>query len=145
MRPPTRIIEQLRRNFVALISLVVAVTSLAYNTWRNEASEYNRNQRLLSIEVLRNVGDLQEVVFHNTWDMDFEDKGNPRTGWVHVLAIRDLAQLLDGDVAASAGALHAAWETEWDQLQPNGGGYGDVIAALEAVRSDTHALLRDLN
>ena len=45
---------QLRRNFVALISLVVAITSLGYNTWRNEASEYNRNQRLISIEVLRN-------------------------------------------------------------------------------------------
>ena len=49
---------QLRRNFVALISLVVAITSLGYNTWRNEASEYNRNQRLISIEVLRNLSDL---------------------------------------------------------------------------------------
>lgn len=44
--------EQLQRNTVAIISLAVAVTSLGYNTWRNEASEHNRNQRLVSIELL---------------------------------------------------------------------------------------------
>jgi hypothetical protein len=38
--------EQLRRKTVALISL-------GYNTWRNEASEANRTQRLVVIEVLR--------------------------------------------------------------------------------------------
>jgi uncharacterized membrane protein YebE (DUF533 family) len=38
--------EQVRRNAVALISLVIAITSLGYNTWRNEASENNRTQRL---------------------------------------------------------------------------------------------------
>ena len=38
--------EQFRRNMVALISLVIAITSLGYNTWRNEASEANRTQRL---------------------------------------------------------------------------------------------------
>ena len=30
--------EQLRRNAVALISLVIAITSLGYNTWRNAVS-----------------------------------------------------------------------------------------------------------
>lgn len=38
---PANIKEQLRRNTVAPISLVVAVTSLGYNTWRNEHSEFN--------------------------------------------------------------------------------------------------------
>ena len=40
--------EQLQRNAVALISLFVAVSSLSYNTWRNEQSEFNRNQRQAS-------------------------------------------------------------------------------------------------
>lgn len=31
--------EQLCRNTVALISLVIAVGSLGYNTWRNETTE----------------------------------------------------------------------------------------------------------
>jgi Tfp pilus assembly protein PilO len=43
--------QQVRRNMVALISLAVAVTGLGYNTWCNEVSEHNRNQRLVSIEL----------------------------------------------------------------------------------------------
>ncbi|MGI9248195.1 MAG: hypothetical protein ACR2QI_04230, partial [Woeseiaceae bacterium] len=63
MSKTVRLREQFQRNAVALISLVIAISSLGYNTWRNEASEYNRNQRLISIEILRNLGDLQQVVF----------------------------------------------------------------------------------
>ena len=141
----TSIKKQFQRNFVALISLAVAVTSLGYNTWRNEASEYNRNQRLISIEILRNLGDLQQVIFHNTWEMDTVDKGNPRTGWVHVLTIKDLSEILDGNVPESAGSLMKTWESEWHRLEPDSSSYRDVMAALEAVRRDTHDLLRELN
>ena len=56
------ITEQIRRNAVALISLVVAVTSLGYNTWRNEASEGNRNQRWASFEVLLELGELRQLM-----------------------------------------------------------------------------------
>ena len=136
---------QLRRNFVALISLVVAITSLGYNTWRNEASEYNRNQRLISIEVLRNLSDLQEVVFYIAWEKDREVRGNPRTGWVHVLSVRDLSQLLDGDVSTSAQQLLDTWETSWRELAPGTSNYDELIAALEAVRQDTHDLISDLD
>ena len=54
--------EQLRRNAVALISLVVAITSLGYNTWRNEASEHNRNQRLVAVEMLVQLGSLYQTL-----------------------------------------------------------------------------------
>ncbi|MDB6105600.1 MAG: hypothetical protein JWO52_5599, partial [Gammaproteobacteria bacterium] len=35
--------EQLRNNAVALTSLFIALSSLGYNTWRNERTEHNRN------------------------------------------------------------------------------------------------------
>ncbi len=140
-----RIREQIQRNAVALISLVVAVTSLGYNTWRNEASEYNRNQRLISIEVLRNLGELQQVVFHNVWEKDASNKGNPRTGWVHVLAIKDLAQILDGDVPASATQLWQVWSKDWDEIGPDNEPYVRVTTALQQTRKDTHALLQSLD
>ena len=144
MNAKVRIRDQLQRHAVALISLVIAITSLGYNTWRNEVSEFNRNQRLISVEILRNLGDLQHVVYHNAWDMDVADKGNPRTGWVHVLAVRDLAQLLEGDVAQSATRLFEAWDDSWDSLDERQA-YEQVVDALEAVRRDTHELLRDLD
>jgi len=45
------ILSQLRHNFVALISLAIAITSLSYNTWRNEHSEGNRNKRFAAFEI----------------------------------------------------------------------------------------------
>ena len=93
--------EQLRRNTVALISLAVAITSLGYNTWRNEASEANRTQRLVAIEVLMRLGDLQQLTWHHHFDQDFDDKGNLRTGWTQVLVIRDICQILEGSLPDS--------------------------------------------
>lgn len=59
--------EQFRRNAVALISLAIAVTSLGYNTWRNEASEHNRNQRVISMIAEGGVPESAERLF-NTWE-----------------------------------------------------------------------------
>jgi hypothetical protein len=137
--------EQLQRNTVALISLVVAVTSLGYNTWRNEASEYNRNQRLVSIEVLRNLGQLQQVVFHRHYDMDETDKGNARTGWAIVLTITDLAIVLEEPLPAAAEDLQAVWGDDWQKLGSNQPGVDRIIAAIEALRKDIHALLKNLD
>lgn len=145
MANKVRLREQVQRNAVALISLAIALTSLGYNTWRNEASEYNRNQRLISIEVLRNLSELQQVVFHNAWDMDSKDKGNLRTGWVHILAIRDLAQLLDSPAAGSAVELWQVWDKDFNALEHDNEPYKRVVKALDQVRQDTHALLQGLD
>ena len=145
MTKTVRLKEQFQRNAVALISLVIAISSLGYNTWRNEASEYNRNQRLISIEVLRNLGELQQVIFHNVWEMDSEDKGNVKTGWVYVLAIKDLAQILDGPVPESATQLWTVWSQDFDDIGQENEPYKRVTTALEAVRQNTHTLLKSLD
>lgn len=145
MSNKVRITEQIQRNAVALISLVIAISSLGYNTWRNEASEHNRNQRVLSMEVLRNAGELQQVVYHRRWDMDATDKGNPRTGWAIVLTINDLAQVLDGQVPESGTELWQVWDRNWQGLGPDIESYDRIIDALAAVRKDTHALLQSLD
>jgi len=54
--------QQLQANAVALISLVVALGSLGYNTWRNELTEESRSVRLAAFEVLKNQGELQVIV-----------------------------------------------------------------------------------
>ena len=137
--------KQLQRNTVALISLVVAVTSLGYNTWRNEASEYNRNQRLVSIEVLRNLGQLQQVVFHRHYDMDEADKGNARTGWAIVLTIRDLATVMEEPLPAAAEDLRLVWDEDWQGLGSDQPGFDRIMAEIDALRSAVHALLHNLD
>src|SRR5204862_488823 len=89
----TTVGRQLRDNAVALISLVVALGSLGYNTWRNERTEHNRNVRAAAFELLMKLADLKRVVFLAQYDRD-QAGGNPRTGWTYVLAIQDLSKHL---------------------------------------------------
>ena len=137
--------EQLRRNAVALISLVVAITSLSYNTWRNEASEHNRNQRLVSIEVLRNLGELQQVVFHLHYDQDVDMMINPRTGWAIVLTVKDLAMVLEAPLPDAAENLRSVWDDHWQGLGRDDASVAAIVAALEATRDEVHGLLRSLD
>jgi hypothetical protein len=111
----TSIREQLRNNSVALISLAVAISSLAYNTWRNEHTEHNRNVRTAAFEVLTRAGDLQRVTFLAQYDRD-RNGGNPRNGWTDVLAIRDMAALVPGPVAGQAAELLKVWGDNWEAL-----------------------------
>jgi len=137
--------EQVRRNSVALISLFVAVSSLSYNTWRNERSEYNRNQRVSSFEVLLKLGDLQQLVFHNHYDRDAENKGNPRTGWAIVLTIQDLSTVLESPVPDAAKELVAVWGSHWSHLGDSQDSADAILSGIEKVRADTLALLGDLD
>ena len=139
--------EQLQRNAVALISLVVAITSLSYNTWRNEASEHNRNQRLVSIEVLRNLGELQQVVFYLHYDQGGDPVDDPqsRTGWAIILTINDLAMVLDSPLPETAENLRSSWDENWNKLGKDEASVEAIITALEATRDEVHGLLRNLD
>jgi len=136
-------VEQLRRNAVALISLVVAVSSLSYNTWRNEATEDNRNLRFAAFEILLKLGELQQVVFHVHYDRDL-DKGNPRIGWAYVLTINDLARVLPDTVQDSTAGLQQAWGENWENLPDSTVSLDIIMQALDTARNETLALLRSL-
>ncbi|GAC1457142.1 MAG: hypothetical protein PVSMB6_15460 [Steroidobacteraceae bacterium] len=120
----TTLRQQLRNNAVALISLVVALGSLGYNTWRNERTEHNRNTRTATFELLTRLAELERVVFLAQYDRDAVG-GNPRTGWTYVLVIRDLAAVVPGPVAARATLLQDAWAANWEEL-----GKSDETAAV---------------
>jgi hypothetical protein len=138
------ILEQLRRNTVALISLVVAISSLSYNTWRNEATEENRNLRVAAFEILLKLGELQQVVFHSHYDKDLE-KGNPRTGWAYALTIRDLARVLPAPMPGEAEALLEVWGDNWVGLGDEQQQADAIMSALEHTRNETLSLLQSLD
>jgi len=138
------LVSQLRHNAVALISLVVAVSSLSYNTWRNEKTEDNRNQRFAAFEILLKLGELQQVVFHHHYDLDKTDKGNPRTGWAYVLTLRDLSRVLKPPLPATADTLHTIWSENWEGLDESASNLDSVMAAIDEMRSETLQLLDSL-
>lgn len=137
--------EQVRRNMVALISLVVAITSLSYNSWRNEQSEYNRTQRLVAIDALMKLGELQQLVYHNHYDRDTTDKGNPRTGWTLVLIIRDIATILDAPLPQASESLRATWEAHWADLGDSTEAKDAIEESIQSLRGDLLAMLNALD
>ncbi len=141
----TRFIEQVRRNLVALISVFIAVSSLSYNTWRNEESEHNRNQRMASFEVLLKIGELQELVFHSHYDRDVVEKGTPRTGWALVLTIRDLSGVLEAPLPGISEHLVATWGEHWQGLGADQASADAILGGIEEVRVETLVLLRELD
>jgi len=136
---------QLRSNTVALISLVVALSSLGYNTWRNERTEHNRNIRAATFELLNRLADLERVVFLAQYDRD-AGGGNPRTGWTYVLAIRDLSRLVPAPVPAEAERLRGVWGENWAGLgQDDEHSVERIDDAIGALREATLATLTSLH
>ncbi len=138
------VIAQLKRNTVALVSIIIAVSSLSYNTWRNEETEENRNQRLASFEVLLKLNELQQVIFHSYYDKDSSDKGNPRTGWAYVLTVRDLSRIMHPPLPAAADKLLAVWGENWAGLDEKQTSVDLIMGEIDNVRSETLLLLDSL-
>jgi len=138
------LLSQLQRNAVAIISLVIALTSLGYNTWRNEQSEGNRNQRFASFMILLKLNELQQLVFHRRYDPDLEAKGNPRTGWTYILTIKDLSQVLPPPLPASADKLRATWNINWEDIENGQTNADNILAGLDEMRDKTITLLKTL-
>jgi hypothetical protein len=106
--------RQLRNNAVALISLVIALSSLGYNTWRNETTEEQRNVRHAAFQVLESLGELQEIVDTRYYYLPFDDahasEGESRIrGFGTVAMVRDLTGLMPSPADGAGVDLHALW------------------------------------
>src|SRR5262245_43512249 len=84
---------QFKHNFVAILSLVVAIIALTYTTWREDKTEKNRNKRQAAFEVLKHLGELQIIVNYGLYQPE-NTMGNPILGWGHVAIITDIGALL---------------------------------------------------
>ena len=134
---------QIHRNLVALISLVIAISSFGYNSWRNEQTEANRNIRDGGFYLLRELGALQLIVDRGHYRLD-RDAGDPINGWNRVILIQDMAMLMPESVQQEAQALFEVWGSEWQAIGTDAAGVGritiQVDAAREAVRQELAAL-----
>ena len=118
--------QQVQRNLVALISVVIAVTSLSYNTWRNEKTDLEYDRMVI-------------------------ERSAERTGWVTVFVIRDLASVLEDPVPGAAQSLFDAWSEHWDELAERdedgdlvGAGRRAIEAEIDDLRDRTLDMLQGL-
>jgi len=127
--------HQLRQHSVALVSLAIALTGLAYNTWRNEQTEANRNVRTAGVELLLKLGELDRVVFFSHYDHD-QIRGNPRLDWAYVLTIRDLGSLAGVTAGDASSNLVTTWEQHWSRLGKSDESADRISAAIDDVRNN---------
>ena len=105
------------------------------NTYCAEAqTEYNRNIRNAGFEVLLHIGEIQRIVYLAHYDKDTQ-RGNPRSGWVEVLVISDLSQLMPETVNQAAEDLHNSWSNHWGTLGTNSDiGVADIDHKINQLR-----------
>ena len=110
------LVNQLKLNSVAIISLLTAISGFTYNTWQGHQNEVNQNMRIAAFEVLKNLGELQTVVNYAHF-ADDQSRGNPIEGWKHATMVRDLSHLLTPEAAKQGQVLFAEWESDWEKLE----------------------------
>lgn len=129
---------------MAIISLAVALSSLSYNTWRNEVTERNRNIREAGFEIIVTLGELQQIVFFSHFDQD-DGRGNPRAGWSRVLVLEDLAALMPAAVGGTARELRVVWSENWAGLATQPAAEQRISGAIDALRVATLEALAHLD
>lgn len=136
--------QQIKQNSLAIISLFVAFSALAYNTWRNELSESNRNIRQSGFEIIMHVGELQKIAYLSHFDMD-QIKGSPRLGWTEVLLIKDLSRLMPEVIQQKSNNLETAWRNNWEKLASKDElSIAEIDTALLELRTDVLLTMKQL-
>jgi len=135
--------EQLEKNLLAIISLVVAFSALGYNTWRNELTEKNRNIRMAGFEMLVHISELQRITYLAHYDQDLV-LGNPRKGWSEVLVIKDLGELIASQPILPTENLVQQWGKHWEGLGQTQESVTAIDKAIDDLRQATLTALRSL-
>ncbi len=143
----TTLKKQLHNNAVALISLFIAVSSLAYNTWRNETTEEQRNVRHAAFRVLENLGELQQVVdyrhYYLPFNQDSHQEGQLRLrGFGNAAMIHDLMMLMPAPAPQAGEELNQLWIDRFQQLGDLDGA-GDHSADSRQAEQDLTQAIRD--
>jgi hypothetical protein len=137
------IYSQLRANIVAITSVIVALTGMAYNTYRNEKTEINHNVRAAAFETLKNLGETQILVNYAHFQKD-RVRGDPRLGWGRITLIHDLAQVLPAPGPEEANLLVTAWRENIDTLEDNSDAMIKITDEIQRLRLTTIDILNHL-
>ena len=127
------LVNQIRINLLSIISLVVALTALGYNTYRNELTEQNRTIRHAGFNLLVELNSLQLLV-DNIYYGEKQEADRTIKGWSHVLYITDMGQLVSDNVMVLSIALRNVWKAEFDKLNRNEQSNIHITQAIKKLR-----------
>jgi hypothetical protein len=138
------LLDQIKRNTLAFVSILIAMSSLFYATWRNENTEYNRNIRSASFEILKNLGELQTCIHYAYYKQDAK-MGDPITGWGRVLLIKDLSMVLPPPGPEQAAKLLQVWQDNFEAVGKEQKNVDAIVAQLNQTRMAVLGILNSLH
>jgi hypothetical protein len=137
------LMRQIHHDLLAIVSLVIAIIALSYNTWRDEASEQHRNIRAAEFEMLKELSELQEIIDYAYLRQDAQH-GDLGKGLSHVLFICDLATLTPEPVNKSAQSLQQAWNHDNEKLMTSKEAGAELSEQVLITRRAVLESLREL-
>lgn len=103
---------------ISVLSLLIAMTALGYNTWRNEVTEHNRNIRSSGFELLNESANLQLLVDRRSYADD--SSASYIEGWTRINFIVALSHVMPEPVRSNSQHLKTAWSDNWQSLNVSG-------------------------
>jgi hypothetical protein len=136
--------RQVKVNIVAIVSVIVALTGLGYNTWRNEHTERNRNTRIAAFETLKSLGEAQIIVEYAHFKKN-RQLGDPLQGVGRAMYIRDLAGVLPPPAPEYAEQLWIAWRDNADKVENDTDAMIAITDEIQRLRLAVLEILEELH
>ncbi len=139
--------QKIAHHSLSIISLMIAIIALTYNTWRSDTTEYNRNIRTASFELIKELGQLQNI----TNQIHFSNLNQQQQellkiqGWGHIALIEDLSTLLPLQISKASQELKQEWQNHHVNLAQNNTAESVISKRIEMLRESTRRLLIQLN
>tara|TARA_R110002096_G_scaffold13834_3_gene48697 strand:- start:2475 stop:2846 length:372 start_codon:yes stop_codon:yes gene_type:complete len=122
----------------------VALSGLGYNTWRNESTESNKNIREAGFFMMQELTELQEVVLYARFEND-DERGNIKSGWSHVLAVKDISYAMPEPVQQDAIALSIVWQQHAQGIVSNQDeSYRQIDKAIDQIKKQIVTAINEL-
>lgn len=136
-------LKEASSTLISVISLIIAISALGYNTWRNEVSEHNRNIRASGFELLKASAKLQLLVDRQFYEDN--SQASPIEGWTRINFIVALSQVMPEPVKANGVRLKATWSENWQSLNISEDANKAISTANKQLETSIIAALAALN
>ncbi len=127
----------------AIFSMIFALIGFSYNVWRMEVTEENATVRNAAFEVLKEIAELELIVYAAHYDKDIVT-GNPRKGWVKVGLIQDLALLMPQDAQQAATNIKMVWQDNWADMSNHNQSAMAIVDSLDEARAQIRLVVASL-
>lgn len=128
----------------SIITILLTLVGFSYNVYRLEQSELNSNIRTSSFEMLKELANLEKIVYAAHYDKDTK-LGNPRNGWVKVGVITDLSIICFGTNNNKTDDLKKTWKDNWSTMAQNQDSATKIVKSIDKLRIEIRKVLQNLN